>query len=129
MVEIYFNVQSDNGSITDQHALRRWSTQFMRALEDRKELRIGSRLKGLLESGGLVEVDARMIPLPLSAWPSGMSSSTIPGGTTKPDLTMQIRECKTLVDPTPRISKISSGRWRCIRSRNACTCRRRILIH
>ncbi|KAJ5569614.1 uncharacterized protein N7459_009044 [Penicillium hispanicum] len=68
MVEIYFNVQSDNGSITDAHALRRWSTQYMRALEDRKDLRIGSRLRNLFTGSGLVEVDTKMIPLPLSAW-------------------------------------------------------------
>lgn len=71
MVEIYFNVQSDNGSITDAHALRRWSTQYMRALEDRKDLRIGSRLRNLFTGSGLVEVDTKMIPLPLSAWSTG----------------------------------------------------------
>ncbi|KAJ5671155.1 hypothetical protein N7507_000282, partial [Penicillium longicatenatum] len=68
MVEVYHNVQSDNGSITDQHALRRWSRQYMRALEDRKDLRIGSKLKNLLLEAGLEEVDSNMIPLPLSAW-------------------------------------------------------------
>lgn len=71
MTEIYFNVQSDNGSITDQHALRRWSTQYMRALEDRKDLRIGSRLRNFFIEEGLVEVDTKMIPLPLSAWSNG----------------------------------------------------------
>lgn len=74
MTEIYFNVQSDNGSITDQHALRRWSTQYMRALEDRKDIRIGSRLRSFFEEVGLVEIDAKMIPLPLSAWSSGRFS-------------------------------------------------------
>lgn len=73
MVEIYFNAQSDNGSLTDEHALRRWSTQYMRALEDRKELRIGTRLRNLFTSAGLVEVDIKMIPLPLSAWSTGQS--------------------------------------------------------
>ena len=71
MVEIYFNVQSDNGSISDTHALRRWSTQYMRALEDRKDLRIGSSLRALFMSAGLLEVDTKMIPLPLSAWSTG----------------------------------------------------------
>jgi hypothetical protein len=71
MVEVYHNVQSDNGSITDQHALRRWSRQYMRALEDRKDLRIGSKLKNLLLEAGLEEVDSNMIPLPLSAWSAG----------------------------------------------------------
>lgn len=71
MVEIYFNVQSDNGSITDEHALRRWSTQYLRALEDRKDLRIGSKLRTLMTEAGFVEVDTKMIPLPLSAWSTG----------------------------------------------------------
>jgi hypothetical protein len=74
MTEIYFNVQSDNGSITDQHALRRWSTHYMRALEDRKDIRVGSRLRSFFEEVGLVEIDAKMIPLPLSAWSSGRFS-------------------------------------------------------
>lgn len=82
LVEIYFNVQSDNGSITEQNALRQWSTRFMGSLEDTKDLRVGTRLKSLLTGAGLVDVDARMIPLPLCAWSSGkyhMSVSTISG--------------------------------------------------
>jgi hypothetical protein len=71
MVEIYFNVQSDNGSITDGHALRQWSQKYRRALDDLKDLRIGSRLGNLLTAAGLVEVDTNMIQLPLSAWPTG----------------------------------------------------------
>jgi hypothetical protein len=73
MVEIYFNVQSDNGSITDEHALRKWSTQYLRALEDRKDLRIGSKLRTLLTEAGFIEVDTKMIPLPLSPWSTGWS--------------------------------------------------------
>lgn len=68
IVEIYFNVQSDNGSITEEHGLRQWSARFMRSLEDTKDLRVGTRLKMLMMGAGLVDVDTRMIPLPLSAW-------------------------------------------------------------
>lgn len=71
LVEIYFNVQSDNGSITERHALRQWSTQYLGCLGEAKDLRVGTRLRNLLIAGGLTEVDARMIPLPLSAWSSG----------------------------------------------------------
>jgi hypothetical protein len=69
MVEIYFNVQSDNGSISDEHALRQWSSQLMRSMEGIKDFRVGTRLKTLLLAAGFTEVDAKMIPLPLSAWP------------------------------------------------------------
>ncbi|OJJ46766.1 hypothetical protein ASPZODRAFT_66834 [Penicilliopsis zonata CBS 506.65] len=68
MTEIYFNIQSDNGSITEHNALRQWSTRYMGAFESLKDLRVGARLKDLLTAAGLVEVDTRMIPLPLSAW-------------------------------------------------------------
>ncbi|RAK99202.1 class I SAM-dependent methyltransferase [Aspergillus ibericus CBS 121593] len=70
LVEIYFNVQSDNGSLTEKHALRKWSTQFMRSIGDVKDLRIGTRLRDLLLAAGMEEVESRMIPLPLSAWSS-----------------------------------------------------------
>lgn len=43
----------------------------MRALDDRKDLRIGSKLKTSLLEAGLEEVDSNMIPLPLSAWSTG----------------------------------------------------------
>jgi hypothetical protein len=76
MVEIYFNVQSDNGSITDQHALRQWSRTYRRALEDLKDLRVATRLEALMREAGLVDVDARMIQMPLSAWSSGKSHVT-----------------------------------------------------
>ncbi|KAF7715969.1 Methyltransferase type 25 domain-containing protein [Penicillium ucsense] len=69
-LEMYFNVQSDNGSLTDRHALRRWSTQYMRSLEDRKDLRIGARLNDLFSQAGLLEVETKMIPLPLTDWSS-----------------------------------------------------------
>lgn len=101
MVEIYFNVQSDNGSITDGHALRRWSTQYLRALEDRKDLRVGSKLRTLLMDAGLVEVDTKMIPLPLSPWSSGWSWATQEERSRLIGL-IQIRGCETLVDTTAK---------------------------
>ncbi|KAL4897926.1 S-adenosyl-L-methionine-dependent methyltransferase [Aspergillus ambiguus] len=68
LVEIYFNVQSDNGSITERNALRQWSAHYLGCLGEAKDLRVGTRLRNLLIAGGLTEVDARMIPLPFSAW-------------------------------------------------------------
>jgi hypothetical protein len=71
MAEIYVNVQSDNGSITDEHALREWSRRYMSALGDIKDLRVGPRLSTLMTAAGLEDVDMRMIQLPLSAWSTG----------------------------------------------------------
>lgn len=73
MVEIYFNVQSDNGSLTERHALSQWSAKYRASLEDLKDLRVGTRLGSLLTAAGLVDVETKMIQLPLSGWPSGWS--------------------------------------------------------
>ncbi|KAL4957131.1 S-adenosyl-L-methionine-dependent methyltransferase [Aspergillus filifer] len=77
MVEIYFNVQSDNGAINERHALRQWSSLLMRSMEEDKDLRVGTRLGMLLTAAGFTEVDAKMIPLPLSAWPENPTSRAI----------------------------------------------------
>ncbi|KAL2834469.1 S-adenosyl-L-methionine-dependent methyltransferase [Aspergillus cavernicola] len=77
IVEIYFNVQSDNGSINEGHALRQWSSQLMRSMEGIKDLRVGTRLKTLLIAAGFTEIDIKMIPLPLSAWPDNPTSRGI----------------------------------------------------
>lgn len=74
LVEIYYNVQSDNGSITEQHALRKWSSRFMGSLDNEKDLRVGTRLKTLLTDAGFDDIDTRMIPIPLSSWSNGMCS-------------------------------------------------------
>ncbi|KAL1976771.1 hypothetical protein VTN31DRAFT_3053 [Thermomyces dupontii] len=70
MVEISYNIQSDNGSLTDEHALRQWSDRYRRALEDLKDLRVASRLGNMLAAAGLTEVESKMIQLPLSDWPT-----------------------------------------------------------
>ncbi|KAM5429848.1 hypothetical protein McanMca71_004307 [Microsporum canis] len=68
MVEIYFNVQSDSGTLTESHCLRRWSRDYIAALEGVKDLRSGMKLANLMASAGLVDIESKMIPLPLSGW-------------------------------------------------------------
>ncbi|KAI1986315.1 hypothetical protein LOZ53_004733 [Ophidiomyces ophidiicola] len=68
MVEIYFNIQSDSGALTEQHALREWSRKYIKSLENVKDLRIGMKLNNLMASSGLVDIESKMIPLPLSGW-------------------------------------------------------------
>ncbi|KAI9874882.1 MAG: hypothetical protein M1830_009179 [Pleopsidium flavum] len=68
MVELYYNCQSYNGSITDGHALRQWSTKYLQSLEDVKDLRAPMRLQGMMGAAGLVNLEHRMIELPLCGW-------------------------------------------------------------
>ena len=75
MVECYYMCQSDNGSITDTHALRQWSNNYLRSMEGLKDPRVPLRLQAMFTAAGFVEVDSRMIPLPLCGWSNGMVSS------------------------------------------------------
>jgi hypothetical protein len=83
MVELYYNVQSDNGQLTDgehikneqrsgfianqdtreAHALRQWSTTYLQSLGDVKDLRVPLRLQNLMREAGFVDTEQRMIPM------------------------------------------------------------------
>ncbi|KZF25363.1 S-adenosyl-L-methionine-dependent methyltransferase [Xylona heveae TC161] len=77
MVEIYYQCQSDNGSLTEHHALRQWSTKYLAAHETTKDLRVPLRLNALMHHAGLVEVESRMIPWPLCGWSKDPRERTI----------------------------------------------------
>ncbi|KAI0597947.1 hypothetical protein F4775DRAFT_592939 [Biscogniauxia sp. FL1348] len=68
MVEIDFNAQSDNGTLTDGSALRQWSQTYLQAMEQCKNPRAPRRLSGWLRDAGFTDVDERMIPLPMCGW-------------------------------------------------------------
>ena len=72
MVELYWMCQSDNGSITGAHPLRQWSDKYLGSLEGIKDPRAPLRLHGLFSAAGLVEIEHKMIRLPLCGWSSGM---------------------------------------------------------
>lgn len=71
MVECYYMCQSDNGSITTAHALQQWSDAYISALDGIKDPRAPMQLQNLFHAAGFLEVESRMIPLPLCGWPTG----------------------------------------------------------
>ena len=77
MIECYYLCQSDNGTITDQHALRQWSNKYMSSLQGLKDLRAPLRLQQMFQAAGFVDIESKMIPLPLSGWPNGTDSHTV----------------------------------------------------
>ncbi|CAD6447055.1 70350c73-62cb-43f3-a5b4-2e597e81abd5 [Sclerotinia trifoliorum] len=70
LVELYHNVQSDNGSLTDAHALRQWSTRYIESLNGVKDLRVPPRLPDMMRAAGFVDIEHRMIPLHTCGWSS-----------------------------------------------------------
>lgn len=71
MTEFYYNVQSDNGTLTETNALRQWSSKMLQAYEGRKDLRAPLKLERMFREAGLVDLETRMIPIPLNGWPRG----------------------------------------------------------
>lgn len=78
MVEIYYQCQSDNGSITDSHALRQWSNRYIQSLEGLKDMRAPTRLQTLFTAAGFVDVELKVIPLPTCGWSNGRLCFSIP---------------------------------------------------
>ncbi|OBT57341.1 hypothetical protein VE04_02528 [Pseudogymnoascus sp. 24MN13] len=68
MVEVYYQVQSYNGTLTDEHGLRQWSTRMFQSMEGLKDLRMPLHLANAMRTAGFVDIDHRMIPLPTCAW-------------------------------------------------------------
>ncbi|KAK3292328.1 S-adenosyl-L-methionine-dependent methyltransferase, partial [Chaetomium fimeti] len=68
MVEIYFNAQSDNGTLTANHALQVWSQNYMQSMQPAKDPRAPLRLQNWMTQAGFVEVESRLLTLPLSGW-------------------------------------------------------------
>lgn len=68
MVEVYYNVQSDNGSLTPDHALSRWSARYLESMEGLKDLRVPLRLSNMMQAAGFVDIESRMIQLHTCGW-------------------------------------------------------------
>lgn len=77
MTECYFMCQSNNGSITESHPLRRWSNSYLQSLEGIKDPRAPLRLQTLLSAAGFVGIEYKMIQMPLCGWPDGGSSLSL----------------------------------------------------
>ncbi|KAK0710274.1 S-adenosyl-L-methionine-dependent methyltransferase [Lasiosphaeria miniovina] len=68
MVEVYFNAQSDNGTLTKNHALQVWSQRYLESTQPYKDPRAPLRLRSRMTEAGFVEVESRLITLPLCGW-------------------------------------------------------------
>ncbi|KAF4893262.1 Secondary metabolism regulator LAE1 [Colletotrichum fructicola] len=67
-VEIYFNAQSDNGTLTQNHALRRWSRRYLDSMQPYKDPRAPLQMQSWMQSAGFDSVETQMIPLPTCGW-------------------------------------------------------------
>lgn len=74
MAELYYNIQSDSGMLTEEHALYQWGEKYRSAMERDRDPRVGNRLVELMRTARLGEVQSRYIPLPIGEWPTSKYS-------------------------------------------------------
>lgn len=53
------------------HALSRWSTQYLQGMHPYKDPRAARQLETWMRSAGFTEVASTVLTLPMSAWPTG----------------------------------------------------------
>jgi hypothetical protein len=72
MVEYYYNIQSDTGRLTDNHAMYKWGVTYRATMEliDR-DPRIGRTLAEKLRNAGLHDVHSRTYQIPIGPWAGG----------------------------------------------------------
>ena len=63
-------VQSDNGTITEDHAIRQLNSLLSAAMDKRKDMCAPMRLGTMMREAGLLEVESRMVQMPLNGWPT-----------------------------------------------------------
>ena len=77
MIECYYMCQSDNGSLTEAHPLRQWSDKYIQSLQGIKDPRAPLRLPSLVTGAGFVNVEHKMLQMPLCGWSNGMIKSSL----------------------------------------------------
>jgi hypothetical protein len=72
VAEYYYNIQSDNGRLTEEHALHKWGAVYRGASEalDR-DPRVARTLKQLFEQAGLRDVREQVFRVPIGGWHPG----------------------------------------------------------
>ena len=74
ITEYYLNIQSSNGSLSDDSAIRKWWNTYAGAMESLKSApRIGQRLQQLLTEARLSDVRVNTVQLPIGEWNPGTS--------------------------------------------------------
>ena len=72
ITEYYLNIQSSNGSLSDDSAIRRWWNTYAGAMESLNSApRIGQKLQQLLTEARLSDVRVDTVQLPIGGWSPG----------------------------------------------------------
>ena len=66
---IYF---SDDGSLTEDHAIKKWVTTLCRAAleKNKRDACPGPKLKGWMKDAGYVNVEEQIFRIPIRPWPA-----------------------------------------------------------
>ena len=76
--EFYYNVQSDNGRLTERHELYRWGQAYRSAMDRDRDPRVGRSLGDKLIQAGFTDVHTRTYRIPIGDWSTGNAGFFFP---------------------------------------------------
>ncbi|KAF2665681.1 S-adenosyl-L-methionine-dependent methyltransferase [Microthyrium microscopicum] len=68
LAEFYYNIQSDNGRLTENHAIYKWGVAFRTALDVDKDPRAYRNFERYLRDAGLTNVQTMSVHIPIGDW-------------------------------------------------------------
>jgi hypothetical protein len=73
LAEYYLNFQSSNGSLTEDHGLRKWSAMYLQVMDNffNHDPRVGPRLADKLRAQRFRHVRSAQYNIPIAAWAEG----------------------------------------------------------
>lgn len=78
--ELYYNIQSDNGRLTEEHSTYHWYQYYQSGAQQLdRDPRVGRKLTNMMRNAGLANVQQRFFRIPIGDW--GTSQSSLLGGT------------------------------------------------
>jgi hypothetical protein len=73
--ELYYNIQSDSGRLTDEHSTYHWYQKYQTgAAQLNRDPRVGRKLRDMFNNAGLVDVRQRFFRIPIGDWQAGEHS-------------------------------------------------------
>ena len=72
MVEWGYLIQSDSGLLPGNSYCLRWNDLYRQALDGTKDLRVGQRMRDLMQRAGLGDIQTYQYQIPIGPWKAGM---------------------------------------------------------
>ncbi len=73
--ELYYNIQSDSGHLTEEHSIHHWYQYYQTGAQQlNRDPRVGQKLHNMFHNARLADIRQRHFQIPIGDWPQGQCS-------------------------------------------------------